>query len=531
MKASIHAGSPSEAELAGEPRDKAAYVSIAPFFRLLGRYHRVLLLGLAGLMISWLAAVLLLRALLPGVTTSSVGVRFMFQGVSAGQYPNGLRFSPNDVIAPEVLETVYVDNGLKDIVSFDRFKKSVFITQSNRALDQLESEYAIKLRDSRLSAPERRQLEKEFLAAAEGLRTDSYLLKYRGDGKSDLPAQLYEQVLLSIPATWAQLAAERRGVLSYDIEIGSAAPFAPDAGSVDDILQAIEFLRLTTTNLRAAAYLVAALPGANLARGEAAETTADLTTELEVFNALTVMPLYVTGIRLAAAAHPAVVESALASRLEAERRVKAAADSKASELERALQLYVANTVYSEARAGGGADTEAAAGSRGASVAGGSGVIAQVGGGFIEDIIRARDAAQDIKYRQELNDKVVSAKLKAVEAASNVEFAAYALEQVRQASDKGVDRDTERFAAQAKAAGEQLRGLTAKLHVLHERISQRNLNPGSTLFTIDRPLFSEHTARIAWSSALLGGFGFTVLGMIALIVACALVDHRSRAQAG
>jgi hypothetical protein len=532
MKASIHAGSASEAAPAGEHRDAPAFVSIAPFFRLLGRYHRVLLFGLVALVVVWGAGAVLLRSILPGVTTSSIGIRFAFQGVSVGQYPNGLRFSPNDVVAPEVLEQVYRENGLHDILSFDRFKKSVFITQSNRALDQLESEYAIKLRDSRLSAPERRQLEKEFLAASDGLRTDSYLIKYRGDGDSRLPSQLYEQVLLAIPATWAELAAERRGVLSYDIEIGTAAPVSESQGSVDDVLQAVEFLRLTTANVRSAAYLVAELPGANLARGEGGETVSDLTTELDVFGSLTVMPLYVTGIRLAAATNPSVVESVLTSRVESERRVKNAADGRASDLERALQLYVANSIYPDAPAGGvGGDAEAASGKASSPVSGGSGVIAQVGGGFIEDIIRTRDAAQDIKYRQGLNDKVVEAKLRAVQAAGNVDFAVYALEQVRHPGNTGYEHDPARFAAQAKSAGARLQSLSAKLHALYELISHRNLNPGSTLFTIDRPLFSVHTAGVDWSSAVLGGFGFITLAMIGLVVACAVYDYRQRDQAG
>ena len=530
MKASIHAGSASEAGPAGERTDAPAFVSIAPFFRLLGRYHRVLLLGLAGLVLAWGAGVLLLRAVLPGVTTSSVGIRFTFQGLAVGQYPNGLRFSPNDVIAPEVLEKVYNENGLKDILPFDRFKKSVFITQSNRDLDALESEYAIKLRDSRLSSPERRQLEKEFLSASEGLRIDSYLIKYRGDGGSRLPSPLYEQVLLAIPATWAQLAAERRGVLSYDVEIGTAAPVAQPGKGIDATLQTVEFLRLTATNLRAAAYLVAGLPGANLARGESGETVADLTTELDVFSALTVMPLYVEGIRLAAATDPAMVESMLTSRLEAERRVKSSADAKASDLERAMQVYLANAVYPDAAAAASGDGEGSA--KGApQVSGGSGVIAQVGSGFIEDIIRTRDAAQDIKYRQELNDKVVEAKMRAVDAAANVAFAEYALAQVRVQRDKGGLRDAAHFQEQAMAAGDRLRALSGKLHVLYDRISERNLNPGSTLFTVDRPYFTVHTAAVGWSSALLGGFGFVTLGMIGLVVACAVADYRGRDQAG
>jgi hypothetical protein len=285
---------------------------------------------------------------------------------------------------------------------------------------------------------------------------------------------------------------------------------------------------LTTKNLRGAAYLVADLPGANLARGDGGETIADLTTELEVFSSLSAMPLYVTGIRLAAATNAAAVESVLASRVESERRVKAAADSRASDLERALQLYVANAVYPETPAGG-ADAAAGVKAGGAPIGSGAGVIAQVGGGFIDDIIRTREAAQDIKYRQELNDRVVTAKLKAVEAASNVEFATYALDQVRQPSGAG-NPDAAGFLAQAKAAGERLRTLSTKLHVLWERISLQNLNPGSTLFTIDRPLFSVHTAGIGWSSALLGGFGFVTLGMICAVITCAVVDHRSRARA-
>ena len=530
MNASVQPGTPSDMGSAAERKDAPAFVSIAPFFRLLGRYHRVLLLGLVGLMVTWGAGVLLLRAILPGVTTSSLGIRFSFQGVSAEQYPNGLRFSPNDVIAPEVLEQVYLENNLKDILPFERFKKSVYITQSNRDLDQLESEYAIKLRDSRLSSPERRQLEQEFMAAAEGLRTDSYLLSYRGDGSSRLPAPLYEQLLLAIPATWAEQAAERRGVLSYDIEIATAGPAMESGYGIDKTLESVEFLRLTAANLSRATALVAELPGAKLAHGENGETLADLTTELNVFGSLTVMPLYLMGIRIAAANNPPLVENLLASHLEGERRLKVAADSRASDLERALQVYLSNVVRPESSAGG-ADGAAGAPRGAPPVSGGSGVIAQFGGSFIEDIVRARDASQDVKYRQKLNDKVVEAKMKAVDAAVNVDFAAYVLDQVKHGPDKDKQHDTAQFAEQAKAAGERLRNLAQRLRVLYERISQRNLNPGSTLFAVNRPYFLVRTAAVDWSSALLGGFGFVTLGMLALVVGCAAYDHRSRAQAG
>jgi len=529
MNASIQPGQASGAVPAAERKD--AFVSIAPFFRLLGRYHRVLLLGLVLLIVAWGAGVLLVRSVLPGVTTASLGIRFSFQGVSAEQYPNGLRFSPNDVVAPEVLEHVYLENDLKDILTFDRFKKSVFITQSNRDLDQLESEYAIKLRDSRLSSPERRQLEQEFMAAAEGLRTDSYLLSYRADGDSRLPGPLYEQVLLAIPVTWAELAAERRGVLSYDIEIATAAPAMESGYGVDKTLEAVEFLRLTAANLSRAAAEVAKLPGANLARGEGGETVADLTTELNVFGSLTVMPLYLKGIRLAAAGNPAMVERLLASHVEGERRLQSAADARAADLERALQIYLSNAAPPDPSTTGIADGAATGGVRSFPAPAGGGVIAQVGGGFIEDIMRARDAAQDVKYRQKLNDKVVEAKMRAVDAASNVQFAEYVLEQVRRTPAQDAAGDAAQFDEQARAAGERLRNLAQRLRVLYDRISQRNLNPGSTLFAINRPYFSVHTAAVAWSSALLGGFGFVTLGMLALIAACAAHDNRSRRQAG
>jgi hypothetical protein len=530
MNASIQTAPSSDAGPAAERRDASAFVSIAPFFRLLGHYHRVLLLGLVGLVLTWGAGVLLLRAVLPGVTTSSLGIRFSFQGVSVEQYPNGLRFSPNDVVAPEVLEQVYIDSNLKDILPFDRFKKSVYITQSNRDLDQLESEYAIKLRDSRLSSPERRQLEQEFLSAAEGLRTDSYLLSYRGDGGSRLPAPLYEQLLLAIPVTWAEQAAERRGVLSYDIEIATGGPAIESGYGIDKTLETVEFLRLTAANLSRATALVAELPGAKLAHGENGETLSDLTTELNVFGSLTVMPLYLMGIRIAAANDPAQVENLLQSHVEGERRLRVAADGRASDLERALQVYLSTAGPPPTSAGGTADGAAGAARAASPAGGGSGMIAQVGGGFIEDIVRSRDAAQDVKYRQKLNDKVVEAKMKAVDASLNVEFATYVLDQVHHAPDKA-PQDAARFAENAKGAGERLRNLAGRLRVLYERISQQNLNPGSTLFAVNRPFFSLHTAAIDLSSALLGGFGFVILGMIGLVVGCAVYDHRSGSQAG
>jgi hypothetical protein len=159
------------------------------------------------------------------------------------------------------------------------------------------------------------------------------------------------------------------------------------------------------------------------------------------------------------------------------------------------------------------------------------MIAQVGGSFIEEIVRARDAAQDIKYRQELTNKMLEAKTKAVEAASNVEFAEAVLAEVRAGATEELRPADATFTQQATAAGETLRSLSERLRAVYERISQRNLNPESTLYTVDRPFFSVRAWVVPWSDAILGGFGFLILGTFALILGCALHDRRARAHAG
>ena len=75
-----------------------------------------------------------------------------FKGVGVGQYPNGSRFSVNDIISVVVLHRVYDKNNLdKYYKNFSGFQGDISIYRDDFRLTTLRAEYAAKLSVSNLT--------------------------------------------------------------------------------------------------------------------------------------------------------------------------------------------------------------------------------------------------------------------------------------------------------------------------------------------------------------------------------------------
>lgn len=106
-------------------REQQYVVDVGEFFRLLA-YGWVQTIGL-GLLGTVVAALIFLAVGQFTLTTTSTRVEFSFPGLSNNQYPNGDKFSPNDLTAPDVVAAALKEHG------FDTSPE--FLTQIRSALD------------------------------------------------------------------------------------------------------------------------------------------------------------------------------------------------------------------------------------------------------------------------------------------------------------------------------------------------------------------------------------------------------------
>ncbi len=525
MSTPIQRQNPSEAQSAPSGQGGA---SALPLLAFLWRHPRAILLGTLAALVLYGGLALLARVVFPGTTVASLGLRFPFEGVDEGKYPNGLRFSPQDLLAPAVLERVYGENDLGGAEDFDHFKTAFFITQSNQAREELRAEYAVKLRDSRLSAAERRELEEDFAARLKGLQTNTFRLAWESRSPIALAPAQVEKVLLDIPATWARLAEERRGVLGYDLALASALSGAQASPAADPLLTG-ELLRRNVENLSTMAAALAELPGASLVRGSGGETVIDLGEQVSAFSEVVVVPAVLTGVKLARGNSPQATDEALRYRRETLKRALEGAQHRARELEGNYYAYVSQS--GSGQSARPADAVPVGGQAGLSAGGaamlpGAGMIAQVGGGVIDELIELRERTQDVVYRQKLNDDVRAAKLRAVQAAETLSFLELLQQEAQAPTQASPAVSAEEFAERVTAAQSQLTDFASRLKAFYDEISARNLRPEAGLYVIDEPFWVERSPVLSLVRIILGAVAVATLAMLAIVAVCALREARS-----
>jgi len=533
----LMAASPAEArpvlsDLKSSGQDDRAdeEISLVPLWHLLGRYWRVIAIGIVLALAAYVGGVLILRAS-SSIRVGSVGVRFFFQGVDEGRYPNGSPFSPQDLVATPVLEEVYGANEVERFTRFDRFARNFLLAPNNLALSTLEAEYSAKLHDPKLSVAERQSLEQEFRDRVGALRTSSYRLAYHGSDSNTLPPALMEKVLLDVPLAWARYSAEKRHVLAYDVPLTTATTYQGAAGDHQSLLLAAENLRTTTQALGSATELVQNLPGANVTRDARGATIRDLALELAAFDRVVVGPTYQHLLALAYRSAPAAVQAIFDVRRAAKGRSLDLARLEATSLEESFARYTRmrdGVVTATAR---GEDSMARGAEIGAATArGGQTVVAQLSDGFLQQLMRTSEQSQDVRYRQRLNDEVIVSRLKAVRAQEELQFDTDAFEHARMHGKEGSHESQAAAEAQARVAIAALGEFSGRIGEFYRTVSERNLSPESQLYRIDSPFALTTQSLVGTRPAALGAAGVAVIAFLAMLAGCALHQGRVRRRA-
>jgi hypothetical protein len=162
------------------------------------------------------ASVVILRFLFPPtITTTFISrTQFTFPNAEKGRYPNGLRFTINEILDPAILDLTY--NQL-ELARFGVERNQFHAGFSIRPFASTELEIADQVRqqlaDRRLSFAERDRLEQQLKSQLEKASRGAAELAFTMISQQELPSEVGRAVMQLVPRTWAQAAIDKKGVL------------------------------------------------------------------------------------------------------------------------------------------------------------------------------------------------------------------------------------------------------------------------------------------------------------------------------
>ncbi len=137
-------------------------------------------------------------------------------------YPNGLRFSLNDLTSPLVIEKVYQDNKLfeKGIKKRD-FIASIRVSPYAPTYKAIVNRYRARLKDRKLTFEERKAIEDNMARELRNKSQNNGLIQLYYASRLGIDPSLGKKLVLDIPKAWSDISIKQRGVLKIGLETGS----------------------------------------------------------------------------------------------------------------------------------------------------------------------------------------------------------------------------------------------------------------------------------------------------------------------
>ena len=153
-------------------------------------------------------------------------IRFNFDGVEQGLYPNGSPFYIADIIAPSILAKVYDINGLSDLgISEAAFAQSFNIQLHSPESQFIIEKYHLLLERRGIRSTEIVRLQEQMKEDLQQAISRSALITFHGTSGTNMSKEKIDKILLDLPRVWADNAINRYGVLEIDAAIYSKLLF------------------------------------------------------------------------------------------------------------------------------------------------------------------------------------------------------------------------------------------------------------------------------------------------------------------
>jgi hypothetical protein len=468
--------------------------------------------------------VVLLRSYMPRATVARQTIRFTFDGAERGEYPNGMPFSPKDLLAAPVLDQAYSALQLSSFMKPQEFASRLTVLQASRDMEMLQLEYQQKLSNTKLLQPERESLERDFKAKMDALRNRVYTVAFDA---SELPisAATAERVVSKIPEIWAEFAQATRGVKNYDIALVTAAALAGSESS--DYLNRAETLKSTSKRLLESIREMEAFPGSNLVRDTTGGSLSDLREDIQNNYRVSVLPNYVNHLRIAYENQPERVRDVITIRISNQERLQKLATAKADELGSAFRDYITlnSGAVSPAASGGGSVPQPGMG-QALGLGSQMPAIMSLSEGFFDRVIAQGIMSRDVEYRQKLNERQLEAAVAVLEGQESLEFDKWVLEQLGTPGTKA-SVPAEQVQKDASAAIARLRDFAGRVQEIHRLLSARNLNAAAQLYRNEDPVVVSSEAALSASRMVLGLVATALVMFVLGVVSGLSADRKTR----
>jgi hypothetical protein len=494
--------------------------SLSHLVHTLSKYMPAIILGMVAVTVGYIIIATALYLLAPAQRATSQGFRLDFKGAERGEYPNGMKFSTNEIVSAPILLKVFNQNDIGRFVNFPDFSRAVVVLESNPALEALTREYQARLLDPKLTAIDRERIQREYDSKLAAINKGQYAIHYMRRSRGvDIPDVLVRKVLTDVLTEWSNFVANEQHVLEYRIAVIS--PEVVSQSSVEGTNPVINIDMLRAKVLRVLANLeqIRELPAAELARTKKDSISlTDIRTRLDEIVRFRLEPL----IHRAAAAgldDRSETMHYLESQLSYDQRMLEGQQRMTETMHKTLSLYLSGEGTPElptTREGRSQQPEAQVDT----------VMPQLNDSFLDRLIQLTSSAGDQIYRQSVAEQYREAALEIIPLQEAMAYHQSILSFVR--SNPSGDRlSREVVDQQILNTRNETRELVLKMQEIHREVSL-NLNPSTQLISRSGIPTTRVYRAISIKKLALYGILTAFLALPILIFAC-LIHNRVREE--
>jgi len=516
---------PTTHSLHGErelPLDPETPISFSHLFHTLRAYSAVIVLSITGVAIAYSIVAIALYLFAPTLKTTSLSFRLDFEGAERRQYPNGLRFSPSEIVSAPVLVKVFDTNHLERFTNFNNFSKSIVILESNPAFELLSAQFQARLADPKLGPIDRERIENDFEMKRASLAKNEYSINYLRGFDRGIPETLIRKVLSDTLSTWAQFAINEQHALDYRVSVLSPQILDVDPVEPDDYITRIQVLRSKVFRVIDNVSDLQKMPGADLARTRDHLSLNEIQFRLDEIVRFRFEPLVGLVRNSGLIANPALTVRFLENQLAYDKRLLQARQSEADIVRQSLAVYTEQRGESMASAPNGTNEKT-----GPTRPSGETVMPQLSDSFLDRLLTLTTQSADTQYRQHLVNDYRLATTKMIPLQQAVAYDTQILEEVRNSAVAAQRSDPSVVQRQLEQSVGEVRQLILKMNEIYQVVS-RNTNPSTQIYAItDTPVSHTETAFSA-SRLLLYGVLVLLIAFPITVVAC-LLHNRVREE--
>lgn len=500
-------------------------MSISHLVHTLRAYAPVIMLSTAGLALLYAAIAVAVYLFSPAQRVTSQNFRLDFNGASEGRYPNGIKFSSNDITSGPVLLKVFKDNQLERFTTFDDFSRAEFVLESNPDYEKLAADYQARLADLKQSAIDRERVLREWQSKSASIAKNYYsLIWLRTSRTAAVPETLVRKALLDTLATWARYAQNEQHVLKYRITVFSPQMIGPSYAGGEPVV-AVQVLRSKIEKVLENINALLEVPGAELIRSSDGASLEEIRLRLEELIRFRLEPL--TG--QTSVADRAATLRFLESQLAYDQRALKAAQDYAESIRQSFAVYsLEQHALTPQTAGAAAAPSGEQGSRTQQQQAHSDtVMPQFTDTFLDRLITLTSQVNDMEYRQKLVNDYRRASQLVIPAQQSVTYDQNVLAFVQNAAAAGSGRQAADSGAELVAMQNEVRQLLGRIYEIYESISS-NQNPSKELYALTAPPVLRNERSRSLTQLALYGVALLALALPLIVILC-LVHARVREE--